>query len=374
MDESGLVFLTDMNSKNGTYVNDTRLTSSIQLQPNDKVRFGTIEIDWMDYFRIKPKGANRRSKSHTEKRRKSIGVPLYAYIIIATVFLCGGIFAINEFILTKDNQDESVSSNTSSPSEDKEITSGNEQELEPNIPQNIEYNYNCLGTDLLNEASSLEAELIDMSGVTVTVSEEQEMGQEVYDLMKEEYSFVQGNKLSRCTGIMNNLIPHIKNPKGFNYKIYVLKTDMINAFTAGGYIFVTTGIIDFSKSDSELACIIGHEIAHNERGHIQRNLKKHKFNQGLFGDFFGEMATGLSTMLTAPFNQKNETESDYYGIGYAYGAGYDACVSINLWKRMSEDESEFNHLENMMRTHPFSIKRSECCRSHIETNYNKTCP
>ena len=83
MDESGLVFLTDMNSKNGTYVNDIRLTSSIQLQPNDKVRFGSIEIDWMDYFRIKPKGANRRSKSHTEKRRKSTGVPLYAYIIIA---------------------------------------------------------------------------------------------------------------------------------------------------------------------------------------------------------------------------------------------------------------------------------------------------
>ena len=89
---------------------------------------------------------------------------------------------------------------------------------------------------------------------------------------------------------------------------------------------------------------------------------------------FGEVATGLSNMFTAPFNQKNETESDFYGIGYAYAAGYDPCVSIELWKRMSEDESEFNHLENMMRTHPFSIKRSECCRNHIESNYNKTCP
>ena len=94
----------------------------------------------------------------------------------------------------------------------------------------------------------------------------------------------------------------------------------------------------------------------------------------MFGDFFGGMATGLSSIITTPFNQRNETESDYYGIGYAHKAGYDICASIDLWERMSEDESDFNELENMMRSHPYSKKRSECCRNHIETNYNKTCP
>ena len=115
-------------------------------------------------------------------------------------------------------------------------------------------------------------------------------------------------------------------------------------------------------------------MAHNERGHLEREIKKYKFNQGLFGDFLGDVATQLSRMLTKPFNQKNETESDFYGIGYAFGAGYDVCVSIGLWKRMSEDESDFNHLDNIIRSHPFSIKRADCCRSHIESNYNKICP
>ena len=373
MDESGLVFITDMNSNNGSYVNNIRMTSSAQLQPNDKVRLGTIEIDWMDYFRIKPQSFSTKPNRVSSKKSESSGVPLYAYIIIAVVFLCGGIYALNEFVLTDQNTNES-SSNSSSQSSSGGSSGTTSEDSELTIPKDIEYNYDCLGTDLLNEASALESDLINMTGIEVTVEEEEEVGKEVYDQMKEEYDFTNGVYLNRCQTIMDRLVPHIKDAKGFNYKIYVMETEMINAFTVGGYIFVTTGIIDFSKNDSELACIIGHEIAHNERGHIEKQVKKNKFNQGLFGDVFGEVATGLGNMFTAPFNQKNETESDFYGIGYAYAAGYDPCVSIELWKRMSEDESEFNHLENMMRTHPFSIKRSECCRNHIESNYNKTCP
>ena len=46
-------------------------------------------------------------------------------------------------------------------SEDSELT----------IPKVIEYNYDCLGTDLLNEASALESDLINMTGIEVTVED-----------------------------------------------------------------------------------------------------------------------------------------------------------------------------------------------------------
>jgi Zn-dependent protease with chaperone function len=52
--------------------------------------------------------------------------------------------------------------------------------------------------------------------------------------------------------------------------------DELNAFTCGGKIFVTRKLYHFCLSDSELAAIIGHEIAHNELKHINDNISRNK--------------------------------------------------------------------------------------------------
>ena len=50
------------------------------------------------------------------------------------------------------------------------------------------------------------------------------------------------------------------------YRSRLLSSAMINA--NGRNITVTTGMMEFTKSDDELAMIIDHELAHNMIGHI----------------------------------------------------------------------------------------------------------
>ena len=127
---------------------------------------------------------------------------------------------------------------------------------------------------------------------------------------------------------------------------------------------------DFCVSNSELAAIISHEIAHNELGHSTLAMKKQKAADewGVFGQIFLE----LENLTTKSFNQKQESEADLFGIDLVHPAKFNECESIELWTRMGKNEN-FNVIENFFRGHPYSKNRSKCIKNHLETNYNKSC-
>jgi FHA domain len=54
IDNEGNAFLTDMNSSNGTTVNGSRISGTVQLKKNDVVMFGTVKYAWEN--EIAPKG------------------------------------------------------------------------------------------------------------------------------------------------------------------------------------------------------------------------------------------------------------------------------------------------------------------------------
>ena len=142
----------------------------------------------------------------------------------------------------------------------------------------------------------------------------------------------------RLQSILSRCVREIPDPRGFDYKVYLVGSDELNAFTVGGYIFFYQGMLDFVENDDELAAIMGHEIFHNELGHVRQNLSEIKTIRELnpFGDFFEEVLLGVNQLLSSPFNQKQETECDLHGIDLMMAAGYNGCASATLWERMAE--------------------------------------
>jgi predicted Zn-dependent protease len=128
---------------------------------------------------------------------------------------------------------------------------------------------------------------------------------------------------------------------------------------------------NFCTSDDERACIIGHEIAHNELGHINENLSRMK-TAGEFGAM-GQISASAGSLLTTSFNQKNETHCDFIGIDLAHSAGFKACSSVSLWKRMMESEGKKVQLEEFFSSHPYSGKRADCSKNHLKVNYAINC-
>ena len=237
----------------------------------------------------------------------------------------------------------------------------------------IVYDFTCMESSATNWLSDMEKNLIESYGSEVSLMEEKELGQTLLTECKMEYKFIEsGSELHNLKKILKSLKAQIKNPKGFDYEIYYIDDKMINAFTAGGKIFFTSGMYKFCLDKNEIASIIGHEISHNELGHIKQNISKAKTYDYYLGKEFGEWTLLISNLLTMSFNQKNETHCDLVGIDLAQGAGYQSCNAVSLWKRMQIKDGPESDL-NFLSTHPYSGRRAECARLHLQKNYSINC-
>ena len=103
-----------------------------------------------------------------------------------------------------------------------------------------------------------------------------------------------------------------------NYNLRLTNSTAINAYADGRNLTITTGMMDFAESDSELALIVGHELAHNTMGHIRKSITN-------FIVSFG------GTRYTRPF----ESEADYVGLYYLTRAGYSPQGVEAFWQRLA---------------------------------------
>ena len=97
--------------------------------------------------------------------------------------------------------------------------------------------------------------------------------------------------------------------------LIISNNEEVNAYTNGEIIVLHQGIIDITKSDDEIALIIGHEIAHNTLGHLDGEKNKEMTREG-------------------------EAMADRVGAYYMMKAGYNLCKGREVWKAMREKNGE----------------------------------
>jgi predicted Zn-dependent protease len=244
--------------------------------------------------------------------------------------------------------------------------------------KNIKYDFACFDNDnasaITNTMSRIGSALWDIAKEDLTAKEEEEYGDKFLQSARKEYKFIgSGNEYMRVQNVLKKLNSNISNPRGFHYKIYLLDTSILNAFTFGGKIFITTEMLSFCNNNDELACIIGHEIAHNELGHISESIKKNNLMNEYLGNNLGDVFYSLSRIVFSPFSQIDEAHSDMRGMDIAIASGYDICQNKSLWDRMSKKEGEYNTITNLLSSHPYSGTRRDCASNHIKINYSLNC-
>ena len=382
-DADGNVFLTDLNSANGTFVNGQRIKNSVQLKPNDIVKAGICApLRWRNFTKkndpIEGKvvelhddttfGQNDDLTSAPKTKERNVW-RIIAITIVSLLLLIGLFFVLNEYIIV-DPKPPIV--DPDKPNDKTEQP----KKMDDSKEKTITYDFSCLDdeddlgtTEIVGVLEAIDNNVTNTIGGEITIDQEVEVGNQLLSDCRKEYQFIEtGNKIKNLRIILKLLTDKILEPKGFTYSIYLIDSKELNAFTAGAKIFVTSRMYKFCLSNDELACVIGHEINHNELGHIKQYLQKEKI--------LTSGGAALSQMLTIPFGQKKETHCDFKGIDLAIAAGYNGCVNISLWKRMKveSDEGDYNAMDNLFRSHPYSEKRSICSKNHITTNYGFTCP
>jgi|ERR1043166_7838673 predicted Zn-dependent protease len=115
----------------------------------------------------------------------------------------------------------------------------------------------------------------------------------------------------------------------FKWKTYIIRDDKtLNAFcTPGGYIYVYSGIIKYLDNETQLAGVLGHEIAHADNRHSTQQLTTQYGIELLLAVVanqqtaqLGEIAASLALLK---YSRAHEAEADEFSVKYLYPTAYD---------------------------------------------------
>jgi predicted Zn-dependent protease len=217
--------------------------------------------------------------------------------------------------------------------------------------------FNPITSDL---PSAINSDLPDLSGPANGILDKQELYEIGYSTMlqlrqagglfddpeTEEYFQQIGKRIAS------------QSKDGGGYFHYVAaRSDEINAFAVtGGWVFVFTGLITATHTESEFASVLAHETAHITQNHVLREIEEQKQASmtalaamlatillGALGGGGGDaieggiMASqGLAAQQQISFSTEMESEADRVGIQYLAAAGFDPEGMANFFARFMQ--------------------------------------
>jgi predicted Zn-dependent protease len=163
------------------------------------------------------------------------------------------------------------------------------------------------------------------------------------------------------------------------FTIKVIDSDEVNAFALpGGFFYVNSGLILRADSESELAGVMGHEIAHVCARHATKNATKGDIIQlasipamifipyGWAGYGIYEGMNIAIPLTFLKFSRNNEREADFLGLQYMYKAGYDPNAYVAFFERIEADEKRRpGTVSKLFSTHPPTPDRIESSQKEI---------
>lgn len=180
--------------------------------------------------------------------------------------------------------------------------------------------------------------------------------------------------------LANAVVTYLKNNgyadevANYNWEFNLVAEKQVNAFCMpGGKIVVYEGLLPVTQTETALAIVLGHEIAHAVAYHSSEQMAKaeniNMIGQGI--SILGSVVTGTNTqaavstisqlyglgsqVATLKYSRDNETEADRIGLIFAAMAGYNPNEALTFWQRMASSSN--NSSPEWLSTHPSDATR-----------------
>ena len=162
------------------------------------------------------------------------------------------------------------------------------------------------------------------------------------------------------------------------FTIKVLDTEEVNAFALpGGFFFVNSGLILKADSESELAGVMAHEIAHVAARHGTRQATRGEivnlasipliFMGGWAGYAIRQGAGLAIPMGFLTFSRAMEREADFLGLQYLYKTGYDPTSFVDFFEKIqSMEKKKPGTVSKVFSTHPLTDDRIKAAQGEIQ--------
>ena len=256
----------------------------------------------------------------------------------------------------------------------------------------FEFNLNDLGK-LVDAGSSLMKSYEDL-----TPEQEYYLGRAVAARLLDRFKTENMPKThAYLQSIVYYMVQFSSRPETYGgYHVQILKSDSAGAYSApGGYIMVTTALLNSCASEDELAAVLAHEIAHISQQHglaaiKQAHLTKagailgemtmekqggssYKQLQSLTTTFGSSVEDIVKTILDSGYSKSQEAEADKEAArmlsmaGYNTGALADIVGKLANVNQVSRSSEKFNLKGSFAQTHPADEQRLADIRQQIES-------
>ncbi|RUO40880.1 peptidase M48 [Pseudidiomarina aestuarii] len=209
----------------------------------------------------------------------------------------------------------------------------------------------------------------------VTVDREQAIGDMYMRQVRATAPLVNDPVLDEYLRDLGLKLVRESNDVRFPFTFFWVNQNEINAFAFfGGYVGMNTGLMVETRTESELASVIGHEIAHITQRHLARNMENMQQGSATsIGAMIGAILLGMVSpdlgmaalsgaigglqQMQINYTRLFEQEADRIGLNVLTRAGFDPQGAPDFFGRLAEKYRYSSRPPEMLLTHPLSESR-----------------
>ncbi len=140
----------------------------------------------------------------------------------------------------------------------------------------------------------------------------------------------------------------------------------------GGYILLTSGLVDEIESENELAFVLGHELGHfHNRDHLRRLGRGVVYSLAL-ATLVGssgsapDLAGRVGDLTSRGFDREQERAADRFGLALVAATYGHLGSSWNFFQRLAAESSKLDEMAAYLATHPATAARIEALKRYAE--------
>jgi predicted Zn-dependent protease len=232
------------------------------------------------------------------------------------------------------------------------------------------------------------------ASTTLSLEDEYRIGRMVLRQLRESGQLVEDPEITEYIQSVGQRLASHAHEGAHRFTFFVVRDAGINAFALpGGFIGINAGLLTATRTESELAGVLAHEIAHVTQRHIARSIQAAgRSNMAsaaamlaavLIGATTGmpadallgtvSAAQGLAAQQQINFTRSNESEADRVGVGIMAAAGFDPMgMPSFFWTMQQRSGGAGANIPPLLRTHPVTTERIAETRDRVDQYGRRT--
>jgi len=219
-------------------------------------------------------------------------------------------------------------------------------------------------------------DLGDVAQAGFTPLQERRLGESIMREIRADRAFYDDAEATDYINGLGNRLASRSTESRQDFEFFLIRDSQINAFALpGGFIGVNTGLMLAGQSESEVAGVLAHEIAHVTQRHIARMLQQQQQSsitsiatlaaalllarvntQAAEAAFAFGQAGAIQNQLN--FTRENEREADRVGLQILDQAGFDPRGMAGFFERLQRATRVYESgAPSYLRTHPLTFER-----------------